>query len=242
MLPRLFALVTLLLAFTLAPLPAQAQQVEVQHLQQALDDLEVVEALIQGKVTNATRDQAMQQLRDARVQIQAVQAQLMKAHPPVPPHPAPGGATVSVTEGPGTTTGSVQVGGPGASLNINLTVTDVGEPGPPIPPVTTAPAPPPLQPALRTMPPAAFATLRGAIQTESFSDGKLRVLRGALDAHMLDVAQAKQLLPLFDFSSDRIEAAVAIHPRLVDPQNFYELYGSFDFDSDKEEVRKKLGL
>jgi len=251
MLPRLFALATLLLAFTLAPLPAQAQQAEVQHLEQALDDLEVVEALIQGKVTNATRDQAMQQLRDARIQIQAVQAQLMKAHPPVPPPPAPGGATVSVTEGPGTTTGSVQVGGPGGSLNINLTVTDSSEPVPPIliPSVTTAPAPPPLLPApppllpaKRSMPPAAFATLRGAIQTESFSDGKLRVLRGALDAHMLDVAQAKQLLPLFDFSSDRVEAAVTIHPRLVDPQNFYELYGSFDFDSDKEEVRKKLGL
>ncbi len=240
MLTRILALAALLLTVTLAPIDAHAQQAEVQHLQQALDDLEVAEALIQGKVTNATRDQAMQQLRDARVQIQAVQAELMKAHPPMPPQ---GGAAVTITEGAGGASGSVQVGGPGSSLSINLTVSDPGMQEPP-PPVVIAPPPPPppLQPAPVTMPPAAFATLRGAIQTESFSDGKLRVLRSALDAHRLNVQQAAQLLPLFDFSSDRVEAAVAIYPRLVDPENFFQLYGGFDFESDKEAVRKQLGL
>lgn len=244
MLPRMFAAVALLISLALFTLPALAQQAEVQHLQQALDDLEVVEALIQGKVTNATRDQAIQQIQHARVQIQAVQAELMKAHPEAPAHP---GASVTVIEGQGGASGSVQVGGPGASLSINLTVTDPeAGPVPPIviPPITPAPGPPPppAHTAPLTMPPAAFATLRGAIQTESFSDGKLRVLRSALDSHLLNVQQAAQLLPLFDFSSDRVEAAVAIHPRLVDPENFFQLYSAFDFESDKEEVRKKLGL
>ncbi len=240
MLPRLLALAALLFAFAL---PVQAQEAEVQHLEKALDDLEVVEALIQGKVTNATREQALKQLAEARVQIQAVQAELMKAHAAPPPPPA-GGAAVTVTEGPGGTSGSVQVGAPGASVSINLTVTDPTEPPVIIPPQEMAPPPPPppVQTAPAHMPPAAFATLRGAIQTESFSDGKLRVLRSALTDHRLSVEQAAQILPLFDFSSDRVEAACAIHPRLVDPENFYRLYSAFDFESDKEEVRKRLGL
>ena len=240
MLPRLLALVL----FLLTPTMAWGQAAEADQLQQALDDLEVVEALIQGKVTNATREQALQQIEEARLRIKAVQASMLTAH--APPPPPQGGAAVTVTEGTQGTSTSLQIGAPGASLSINLTVNE-GEAQPPPPVVEQVviappPPPPPVRPAPVEMPPAAFATLRGAIQTESFSDGKLRVLRSALDSHLLNVQQAAQLLPLFDFSSDRVEAAVAIHPRLVDPENFFQLYSAFDFESDKEEVRKKLGL
>ena len=240
MLPRLLALVL----FLLTPTMAWGQAAEADQLQQALDDLEVVEALIQGKVTNATREQALQQIEDARLRIKAVQASMLTAH--APPPPPQGGAAVTVTEGTQGTSTSLQIGAPGASLSINLTVNE-GEAQPPPPVVEQVviappPPPPPVRPAPVEMPPAAFATLRGAIQTESFSDGKLRVLNSALVDHRLSVQQASQILPLFDFSSDRVEACVAIHPRLVDPENFYQLYAAFDFDSDKEEVRKKLGL
>jgi hypothetical protein len=244
MLSRPLALVTVLFALSLPGLaiaqpPPPGEQAKA--IQAALDDLEVVEALLQGKVTNATREQALSQLREARVHLLAVQNALLLSQLP------PGGAVVTVTEGPASASGSVHVGAPGAGLSINLTVNEGAQPEPPIaiPPQNIAPAPPPPPPVQSlpaVMPPAAFATLRGAIQTESFGDGKLRVLRGALDAHRLNVKQAEQLLPLFDFSSDRVEAAVAIHPRLVDPENFYQLYGSFDFESDKETVRKRLGL
>jgi hypothetical protein len=237
MLPRLLALVLLLLT----PTMAWGQAVEADQLQQALDDLEVVEALIRGKLTNATRDQALEQLGEAQERILLVQAAMMKAHAPPPTQ---GSASVTVAEGAQGTSTSLQVGAPGASLSINLTVNEA-EARPPAAEqvvVVPPPPPPPMQPAPLEMPPAAFATLRGAIQTESFSDGKLRVLRGALADHRLSVQQAAQVLPLFDFSSDRVEACVAIHPRLVDPENFYQLYSAFDFESDKEEVRKKLGL
>ncbi len=239
MLSRSASLLIVLLTM-LAPCLAWAQGGQADALQRALDDLEVVESLLQGKSTPATREQALSQLREARVHILAVQNALLLAQLP------PSGATVSVTEGPAGASGSVQVGAPGAGLSINLTVNEGGQAQPPIaiPPQVTAPAPPPppVQSQPVVMPPAAFASLRGAIQTESFGDGKLRVLRDAMASHRLNVKQAEQLLPLFDFSSDRIEAAVAIHPRLVDPENFYQLYGSFDFESDKETVRKRLGL
>jgi hypothetical protein len=238
---RALPLLGLLLAASLLTTPALAQSDEVQQLQKALDDLEVVEALIQGKVTSATRTQALQQLEDARLQVEAVQAAMMKAHGPHAAPPPHAGATVTVTEGSNGAGATVQVGGPGASLSINLNVEGEAAPPPPIV-VEPPPPPPPVKPAPMNMPPAAFATLRGAIQTESFSDGKLTVLRTALADHRLSVQQASQLLPLFDFSSDRVEAAVAIYPRLVDPENFFQLYSAFDFESDKEEVRKKLGL
>jgi hypothetical protein len=236
MLTRTVALACLLLTCSLLPSLASAQQAELDQLQQALDELEVAEALVQGKITNATRDQALEQLRDARMHIQAVQAAMVKAHAERPAHP---GASITVTETEGGAGASVQVGGPGASLSINLNVND---PGPVERPVVVEAPPPPPPAGPVPMPPAAFASLKGAIQVESFSDGKLRVLRSALADHHLEVQQAAQLLPLYDFSSDRVEAAVAIHPRLVDPQNFYQLYASFDFESDKEEVRKRLGL
>ena len=238
----MIALATLLLSLAFGPRTALAETSgatpQIEHLQQALDNLEVVEGLIQGKVSDATREQAMVQIAQARAQILTVQAELGQAAAPV------GGASVTVTETPGGATTSLQVGAPGASLSINLTV-DGDTPAPP--PVVVAqaeppPPPPPVQPAPVEMPPAAFASLRGAIATESFSDGKLAVLNTALADHMLSVQQASQLLPLYDFSSDRVEAAVAIHPRLVDPEGFFQLYAAFDFESDKEEVREKLGL
>jgi len=122
---------------------------------------------------------------------------------------------------------------PGIALQIQIPV----EPPPPPPVAEPVPASAPAG-----LDAAGFAALRAAIQGESFGDGKLRVLREALRGHPLTVQQASGLLPLFDFSSDRIEAAVAIHPVLLDPQDFYRLYACFDFESDKEELRRRLGL
>ena len=119
--------------------------------------------------------------------------------------------------------------------------TDDTQPAPTVA-VAPPPPPPPLQSLPAEMPPAAFTSLKAAIQLESFADGKLRVLRDALKSHRLTVVQASEILALYDFSADRVEAAVAIHPALVDPENFYQLYAAFDFDSDKEELKEKLGL
>ncbi len=225
--------------------PAWGQSAEADQLQRALDELEVVEALISGKVTNATRTKALAEIESARLQIQAVQAALLKAHGAVDVATTTGGgATVTVTEGPGGGGATLQVQGQGASLSINMNV-QTDEPGvpvhaeaPPLPP----PPPPPVRPQPLEMAPAAFTSLKAAIQVESFADGKLRVLRDAMKTHKLTVAQAGEILPLYAFSSDRVEAAVAIHPALVDAENFYQLYAAFDFESDKEEVRQKLGL
>src|SRR5262245_5263700 len=54
--------------------------------------------------------------------------------------------------------------------------------------------------------------------------------------------QARELLAAFDFDTERENAAVAIYPRLNDPQNFYRTLEAFQFDPGRQSVRKRLKL
>ncbi|MFH1469623.1 MAG: DUF4476 domain-containing protein [Pseudomonadota bacterium] len=234
----------LLLALALVPATAFAQADEAAALQRALDDLEVVQSLVEGKMTTVTRAQALAQLAQARQEIMEAQQALLRVPPAVP--------VVVVTDdgrghdhhdshGRDDDRGRDHHDGRGEGRDAQVSVGVVLGLGPD--PAFAGPPPvPPPPPLPSAMSPASFASLKAAIQLESFSDGKLRVLAEALRGRMLSVAQARELLPLYSFSSDRVEAAVTMYPALVDPQDFYQLYGSFDFDSDKEEVRKRLGL
>jgi len=236
----LLAALAVLLSLSVAIPPAQAQGDEALRLQQVLDELEILESLVQGRVTDATRRQAIEQITLARANVMVVQQSLQRAQGGVTVTSSEAGASVSVTETPTGASTQVQVGAPGANFSFSVSV-DAGAEGPP-PPPTAVVAPPPPPPGPTIMDPAAFSQLQAAIDEESFSDGKLKVLREAIAAQRIDVDQAAQLLPLFDFSSDRVEACVLLYPALVDPQDFYRLYSSFDFDSDKDAVRERLGL
>jgi hypothetical protein len=223
-------LTCLLLLLTLAPSPALAQADEAAALQRALDELEIVQSLVEGKLTTATRAQALAQLAQARQEILETQQALLRMPPAAP-------VVVVTDDGHGHDhhDGHAPDRGPEVSVGVVLGLgPDPAFAGPP-------PVPPP-PPAPAAMTPASFASMKAAIQLESFSDGKLRVLREALRGRLLSVAQAREILPLYTFSADRVEAAVTLYPALVDPQDFYQLYGCFDFDADKEEVRKRLGL
>jgi len=45
----------------------------------------------------------------------------------------------------------------------------------------------------------------------------------------------------FDFPSARLQAVRVLKPRLLDTNNFYNLYGAFEFPHDKEELKRILG-
>ena len=68
------------------------------------------------------------------------------------------------------------------------------------------------------------------------------MLESELESERLTSAQAWSLAELFDFSRDRVEALVFLHPRVVDPENFVELLSSLKFESDRATVRSRLGL
>ena len=52
----------------------------------------------------------------------------------------------------------------------------------------------------------------------------------------------KVVVKLFAFSDGQVQSAVALHPRLTDPSNFFEVLGVFTFDADKAKVRGALKM
>lgn len=80
----------------------------------------------------------------------------------------------------------------------------------------------------------------GAISEESFSAGKLRVLEDASQARGFCVDHAVQILKLYDFENDKLNALKLLAPRLTDRQNKFKIYKAFDFDATRDQAKKIL--
>ena len=103
------------------------------------------------------------------------------------------------------------------------------------PPPPVAPLPPPV------IDNENFDGVIDAIDDQSFSQDKLRVLEDAASTHWFRVDQVTRILDQFPFSNDKIRALELCAPRLVDRQNTFKIYNSFTFGNDKARARKILG-
>ncbi|HEX5752764.1 MAG TPA: DUF4476 domain-containing protein [Archangium sp.] len=120
---------------------------------------------------------------------------------------------------------------------------DVGRHVANAPPARTEPprpAPPPPQPSVQPISESMLQSLLSAIRHEPFSDDQLNVLEQAASTQYFLVAQAQQLLRSFAFSNDRIKAMRLLRPRLLDLENGFKLYESFEHSSDKDELKRIL--
>jgi len=88
---------------------------------------------------------------------------------------------------------------------------------------------------------ADFDGVLRALESESFSSGKLDVLRDASRARWFTVSQVQQLIKSFTFGKDMVEAGAMLHSRTVDLENWYLVYSVFTFDSDKDKLRDRVG-
>ncbi|MFY0528258.1 DUF4476 domain-containing protein [Archangium gephyra] len=102
------------------------------------------------------------------------------------------------------------------------------------------PPPPPPQPTVQPITEAMLRSLVSAIRNEPFADDQLAVLEEAAPTQYFLVAQAQQLLRTFSFSRDRVKAMRLLRPRLLDLENSFKLYESFDHASDKDELKRIL--
>jgi hypothetical protein len=80
------------------------------------------------------------------------------------------------------------------------------------------------------------------MDSESFSDGRLDILRSATKRRILTVAQVKQLMEAFPFGDDKVTAAAMLFPQVTDTENWYTVYAALDFDSDRKALRAKTGI
>jgi len=99
----------------------------------------------------------------------------------------------------------------------------------------------PPEPVVVVVTPGEFATIRRAVDETSFSQEKLAVLRSAVSNRWFTAAQVVGMLGAFDFEKDKVEAAILMHPHVVDPENWFQVYGAFDFDSSKRKIRERVG-
>lgn len=104
------------------------------------------------------------------------------------------------------------------------------------------PAPPaPPQPQVYPISEPQLQNLMQAIQKESFGDGKLRVLEAAAPTQYFLVPQVQKILQKFSFGEDKLDAVRLLWPRVLDRENSYQLYQSFSFPAEKDELKNIIG-
>ncbi|MBZ4416913.1 DUF4476 domain-containing protein [Myxococcus sp. RHSTA-1-4] len=117
---------------------------------------------------------------------------------------------------------------------------------PPLGAVTPAPRPqpqpppPPPAPVVRPMPDGPFKRLNEAVARESFAEDKMRIISLAAGDNYFLISQVAELLNHFPFSQDKLTAVRELKPRILDPENGYQLYSAFSFSSDKKRLQDIL--
>ena len=125
-------------------------------------------------------------------------------------------------------------------------------PQPPMPPMPAGPGPGSIrdhrthpQPApqiqVMEMDARAFGSLTAEMGRASFADDKLALVKSAAASNYFTVAQVVQLMKLASFDDTRVEIAVALAPRVLDGDKWFQVYGALSFSSSRDTLRERLG-
>lgn len=103
----------------------------------------------------------------------------------------------------------------------------------------TAPPPPPPAPVAVAISASDFSRILSAMEDEDFADSRMSVMKSALRTKQLSTTQVAQLMEAFDFGDEKVSVGVYCYPKVVDKDQWYTVYGSLTFDSEKRKLRKK---
>jgi hypothetical protein len=87
-----------------------------------------------------------------------------------------------------------------------------------------------------------FAKFLKGVHANAFDTGKLPFVEDYAKTRWFSSAQVRDVLKDFAFDDGRVKAAVVLHPRLTDPENFFTVLDVFAFDSSRKALREKLKL
>jgi hypothetical protein len=93
----------------------------------------------------------------------------------------------------------------------------------------------------RAMGSAAYSALLGELQGASFDRDRLERARAAAASNGFTCAQVAGLLRTFQFDAERLNAAEALAPRAVDPENAALVAGAFEFSTNGEKAAELVG-
>jgi hypothetical protein len=83
----------------------------------------------------------------------------------------------------------------------------------------------------KVMADADFDKLKSNVESKSFEQTKLDMIKQAVDMNYLTSAQLKELLKLFSFEDSKVTAAEYAYIKICDKQNFSTVYDVFSFES-----------
>lgn len=87
-----------------------------------------------------------------------------------------------------------------------------------------------------------FNQLKQSVKKSSFDSGKVSILQTAVPSNTFYVSQAVELMKMLDSDSNKVTVGELIYKQVCDPQNWYQIYSAFTFDSGKHELARKLGM
>jgi Domain of unknown function (DUF4476) len=102
------------------------------------------------------------------------------------------------------------------------------------------PPQPPPAPAYQPIADGKLQKIMSSMSREPFAEDKMHVLEEVVGSHYFLVGQVQQVLNQFQFSQDRLKAVRMLWSRVLDRQNSFELYNSFQFSNDKAELKRIL--
>lgn len=65
-------------------------------------------------------------------------------------------------------------------------------------------------------------------------------MKNALRDRRAKVSQVATLIELFDFGREKVKTRVSCYPKVVDKQNWYQVYAAFEFDNEKDALWRKV--
>lgn len=79
------------------------------------------------------------------------------------------------------------------------------------------------------------------VQAESYADEQLALIKAVAKNSYVTADQVVTLMKLCAYDDTRIEIAAALHPRVVDSQNWYLVYDGLTYASSKKTLRSRIG-
>ena len=77
-------------------------------------------------------------------------------------------------------------------------------------------------------------------ENASFDRDKMVYIKQQATTTLFTAQQIKAILSTLSFDDQKVEAGKILYPRCIDVANFYQVYDSFDFESNKKKIMKQL--
>lgn len=81
-----------------------------------------------------------------------------------------------------------------------------------------------------------FEMLKRALSRESFEKSRLEIAKSSIDRNNFSTLQVRDLLLLFSFENSKLDLAKYAYGKVVDKNNFFQVYDVFSFSSSKEDL------